>query len=334
MGAGAARSVPVHLSPPMPSLSRVIWGAGGAVALLSPCQGSHQSVNLVSQLCSALYRICGHGCPSPYLVTGFLIFAPCLASSNHQLGIGGPGTAIEISYWTSNMLVDSMEEMIFEMPLHLSICYLPGQCNVIWLKVPSSLMAKEWTFSWLPWITLYKFCIKMSNDATVSKITVSFCRIWAMLAVGPCTGPYLLLPLLAILLCFPRPPILDSGLLCSVPHGTIAQNTLLSSPAWFHHWKCLLHGVPSHNLVASIFMRCPMYSSGWGCRGSRWLCSGFPPSLSQKGDLLVIHIRVPVSHWISPRTNGGSLGAHLIPSELPPDGGPPWVGLAGHPQGI
>ena len=58
-----------------------------------------------------------------------------------------------------------------------------------------------------------------------------------------------------------------------------------------------------------------------GNRGSKWLSSGFPPSIwlggssgskwlshwcppspSWKSDLPVIHIRVPVSHWISPRS--------------------------------
>ena len=44
-----------------------------------------------------------------------------------------------------------------------------------------------------------------------------------------------------------------------------------------------------------------------GSRVSKWLSSGFPPSPSWKGDL-VIDIRVPVSHWISPGVCGGSLG--------------------------
>ena len=36
MGAGAARSTPVHLSPSMASLSGAIWGTGWAVALSYP----------------------------------------------------------------------------------------------------------------------------------------------------------------------------------------------------------------------------------------------------------------------------------------------------------
>ena len=31
---------------------------------------------------------------------------------------------------------------------------LPGHFSQIWLRVPSSLVAKEGTFSWLPWVTL------------------------------------------------------------------------------------------------------------------------------------------------------------------------------------
>ena len=40
-----------------------------------------------------------------------------------------------------------------------------------------------------------------------------------------------------------------------------------------------------------------------GCVGRRlkWLLWGNPPSLSQKGDLLAIHIRISISHRISPR---------------------------------
>ena len=74
---------------------------------------------------SALYRFCGHDWPSPYLVMGFFIFTLCLASSDHQLGIGGPGIAIVISYWISNMFADPLEETICEMPSHLLICYPP-----------------------------------------------------------------------------------------------------------------------------------------------------------------------------------------------------------------
>ena len=83
MGGGAARSAPVHPSPPMASLSGAIWGAGWAVALSCPCQGSHQFGNLVLQFCSALYRVCGYGRSSPYLIAGFLIFTlPCRQQSS------------------------------------------------------------------------------------------------------------------------------------------------------------------------------------------------------------------------------------------------------------
>ena len=86
------------LSPPMASLSGAIWGAGWAVALTCLCQGGHQFGNLLPQSHSALYRFCGHGRPSPYLIMGFFILTLCLVSSNHQLGMSGPGVAIKISY--------------------------------------------------------------------------------------------------------------------------------------------------------------------------------------------------------------------------------------------
>ena len=46
-------------------------------------------------------------------------FSLCLVGSSHQLGISGPGVAIEIPYGISNVLVDPMEEMIFEVLLDL-----------------------------------------------------------------------------------------------------------------------------------------------------------------------------------------------------------------------
>ena len=126
VGAGVTRSVPVCLSSPMASPSGAIWGTGGAVALSCSCHGSHQLGYLIPQLCSALNRFSGHGWPSPYHATGFFIFTLHFASSNHELGISGPRIAIEISYWISGMLMDPMEETIFEMLLHLLISYPLG----------------------------------------------------------------------------------------------------------------------------------------------------------------------------------------------------------------
>ena len=119
MGAGTVRSAPVCLSPPTAPLSGAILGTGRAVTL--PCfgQGGHQFVNLVPQFCSILYRFCGHGRHSPYLITGFLILFLYFLGSNHQLGMSGPGVAIEISYGISNVLADSIEEMIFQVLLDL-----------------------------------------------------------------------------------------------------------------------------------------------------------------------------------------------------------------------
>ena len=42
--------------------------------------------------------------------------------SNHELGIGCPGIAVEVLYLVSNVLLYPMEEMVFEVLLHLSTC--------------------------------------------------------------------------------------------------------------------------------------------------------------------------------------------------------------------
>ena len=104
MGARVARSAPVHPSPPMASLSWTIWGAGWAVAL--PCPSG-----------STLHRVCSHSRPSPYFITDFLILTLCLVGSNNQLGISDPRVAIEVPYGISDVLVDPVEEMIFEVLL-------------------------------------------------------------------------------------------------------------------------------------------------------------------------------------------------------------------------
>ena len=119
MGAGATRCAPVLLFPPIASMSGAIWGTGWAVAMSCPSQGGHQFSNLLPPFCSALHRVCGHGRPNPYFITGFLILTLCLVGSNHQLGIGGPWVAIEIPYGISDMFVDPVEEMIFEVLLDL-----------------------------------------------------------------------------------------------------------------------------------------------------------------------------------------------------------------------
>ena len=52
---------------------------------------------------------------------GFFIFTLCFVGSDHELGIGGSRIAVEVSYRVSNVLTYTMEEMVFEVLLHLSI---------------------------------------------------------------------------------------------------------------------------------------------------------------------------------------------------------------------
>ena len=113
------RSASVHPSPTMASLSGAIWGPGWAIALSCPSQCDHEFGNLVPHFHSTLYRVCGHGTCSCYFIVGFLILAFCLMGSNSQLGISGPGDAIELPYGISGVLTDPMEETIFEVLLDL-----------------------------------------------------------------------------------------------------------------------------------------------------------------------------------------------------------------------
>ena len=79
VGAGVTRSVPVHLSSSMASLSGAVWDTGRAVALSCSGQGSHQLGYLIPKLCSALDRFSGLGWPKPLPCHGLLHFCspPC-----------------------------------------------------------------------------------------------------------------------------------------------------------------------------------------------------------------------------------------------------------------
>ena len=116
------RGVPVHPSSPTASVSGAIWSTARAVSLSCSGQGSHQPGYLVSQHSSTLNRFSGHCLPSPHLVLGFLLFALCFVGSEHELGIGGPRIAVEVSYQVSNVFVYPMEEVAFEVLLYLSVC--------------------------------------------------------------------------------------------------------------------------------------------------------------------------------------------------------------------
>ena len=56
--------------------------------------------------------------PSPHFLLGLLILTFCLAGGNHQLSIRVPRVTIEIPDGISDVLMDPMEDMVFEV-LHL-----------------------------------------------------------------------------------------------------------------------------------------------------------------------------------------------------------------------
>ena len=85
---------------------------------------------------------------------GFFIFALHFLGSNHELQIGGPGIAVEVLYQVCDVFTDPMEEMVFELLLHLLIHDPSGALQPDLIEGPSSLVAKEGTFLWLLWVTL------------------------------------------------------------------------------------------------------------------------------------------------------------------------------------
>ena len=83
------------------------------------------------------------------------------------------------------MHVDPMEEMIFDMLLHLLICYPPGALQSNLIKDPFQPHGKGGN---LPVVSLHNF-IKICHEDIKwyhsAKMTVNFCSMWAMLVVGP-----------------------------------------------------------------------------------------------------------------------------------------------------
>ena len=105
---------------------------------------------------------------------------------------------------------------------------------------------------------------------------------------------------------YPRVPLLEQHFHFAW-HGFATKSFYTMGTKLQSHGQCV--DKVSHILIG--LSRCwgmRRLSSGfppsiWLCRGrrSKWLLWGNPPSPSWKGDLLVIHIRMPISHRISPR---------------------------------
>ena len=94
-------------------------------------------------------------------------------------------------------------------------------------------------------------------------------------------------------------------------HFNLAWHGFTSESIYMRGTKSQSHGQCIYK-TSHVFIRFSMsrglkrLSSGFSpsvwlswSRGSMWLSCRFPPSTSWKGDLLVIHIGIAVSHWIS-----------------------------------
>ena len=154
VGSGVVGSTPVCTSPSMASLHGAAWGTSWVAALLCFGQGSHQFHNLLPQLCGSLPGVSGHCCPSSYFVPDFLIFTFCLWVATINMQVRSPGGAVEIPDGILNMFVDPQKRQSLRCCWTSRSIILSGHCSLIWLRVPSSIVAVEGTFSWLPWVTL------------------------------------------------------------------------------------------------------------------------------------------------------------------------------------
>ena len=95
-------------------------GLFGVLAGLLPCPALVRTAsNLVTQFLGTLPRASGHGSPSPYFITSFLVLTFHLVGSNHQLRIGSSGVTVEIPYGISDVFADPMEETVLEVVLDL-----------------------------------------------------------------------------------------------------------------------------------------------------------------------------------------------------------------------
>ena len=116
------------------------------------------------------------------------------------------------------------------------------------------------------------------------------------------TWPDLQLSLLVIALYSPGLLILDRWSFTHCTSWYLCSKDTSIFPGMAFTTEVLIWGVPSCKLVTSVFIRCPTSSSGWVGAGGQSGCplGSHPPPL-RKVILPIIHIGVPISHWISPR---------------------------------
>ena len=134
-------------------------------------KGSHKLGDLLFQFGCSPNQLGCHGSLGPHSILGLLIFALSLVSSHHQLQIHHVRGTVQVLNRVTDKLSYPMEKTIPKVPLGIQICHFPGNWSWIWLRVPSSLVANQGTFSLFPRLTLLKFCINMS---TVPKMTNNF----------------------------------------------------------------------------------------------------------------------------------------------------------------
>ena len=129
-------------------------GLLGAITLSSMDQCCHELGNLLPQFCCPFPQVSCYHDPCPHLILDFLILTLCLLGGNHQLWVGGTGGAIQVLDGVTNVFMEPRKWQSLRCCWASRSIILLGHCDWIWLRVPSSLMLKEGTFSLLPHVTL------------------------------------------------------------------------------------------------------------------------------------------------------------------------------------
>ena len=128
--------------PPMALFPGATWSLEG----LWPCPALIKAAMSLAICCpnSAIHLpgVSHYQGPSPHLIPDFLILTFCLGGGNHQLWVGGSGSAIQVPDGVTYVLQTQWKRKSLRCCWTSRSVILLGHCNLIWLRVPSNIVAK------------------------------------------------------------------------------------------------------------------------------------------------------------------------------------------------